>query len=65
MMSDTPVVYSTRPVIEIDGQVQDQLGGSLLSLTITEAVAEMARLKARFENWGMANGRPEKIAGLA
>ena len=38
MFNDTSGVYSARPVIEVNGEIQDQLGESLLSLTVTAAV---------------------------
>jgi phage protein D len=59
MMTNTPLFANVRPDIEIDGLVQDQLSDALLSLTITAAVTEMARLKARFRNWGTTNGRED------
>lgn len=56
-MPDPTVPIASRPTIRTDGTSSDQLSDSLLALSITESVTEMARCEARFSNWGMRGGQ--------
>jgi phage protein D len=56
-MSPDEALINTRPTFEVDGETETELAGTLLSLTITESVTDVARCEARFRNWGAtANG---------
>lgn len=50
------ILYGAQPVFTVDGERQPSLQDSLLSLEISDDLLGMARLEARFENWGHPPG---------
>jgi Bacteriophage probable baseplate hub protein len=47
--------YASRPTIKLDGQKNDALGDSLLSIFVEEKTLGLARCEAHFANWGPKN----------
>lgn len=52
-------LYSALPAFKIEDQEQPALADSLILLEISDDVRGMARLEARFENWGTPPGGGE------
>jgi phage protein D len=48
--------YSARPTIILDGQINTELGGGLLTLLVEETTAGLYRCEATFSNWGSTGG---------
>jgi phage protein D len=49
------VFYASHPAIKVEGQKNDALGQSLLSLIVEETMLGLARCEAHFSNWGSRN----------
>jgi phage protein D len=49
-------LYGAHPIFTVDGQAQPSLQDALLSLEVSDDLLGMARLEARFENWGRPPG---------
>src|ERR1700746_1335626 len=59
MADGTPraALFSARPTIRIDGNIQQLLADeNLLSLLVEETTLGLFRCEANFKNWGASNG---------
>jgi phage protein D len=52
-------LYSAQPLFKIEGTAQPSLADSLILVEVSDDVRGMARLEARFENWGTPPGGGE------
>ena len=68
-LSAPPGIVSADASIEIDGEVQTELNGALVSIIVEETTAGLCRCEARFGNWSgsVEDGYPyldREITGL-
>ena len=59
-MPDNPsnALFSSQPMINLDGQDNPDLSGGLLELLIVETVQGLYRCEATFSNWGQRGSAP-------
>ncbi len=54
MTDPQSAIYAARPTLSVDGRASDALTDGLVSLTITEDLAGLARCEVTLNNWGPA-----------